>query len=207
MSSLYSDPSFRRGSTALGFISTDNATTDTVIINGVSNTSVVEGRSIVGQVKVFQDVNPTTGVLLSDRLVYCVAARWKGSDVSDASTIAGNLYVFDAASAANQPLVAFENFSAVGTSSNITNASVAFGVLDEYLTGYLRTNDIVWLVVKGPCSVRVTSTSIAANGAIAPATGGNAAVWSTGLSIGQNIGFTNAAAGLMRANITSSAVV
>lgn len=197
MSSLFSDPPFRRGSTALGFISTDNATTDAV--------GVVEGRSIVGQVKVFQDINPTTGAVLSDRLVYCVAARWKGSDVADASTIAGNLYVFDAASAAGQT-VSLENFSAVGTSSNITNTSVAFGVLDEYLTGFLRTNDIVWLVVKGTCSVRVTSTSIAANQAIAPATGGSAAAWTTGLSIGQNIGFTNAAAGLMRANITSNAV-
>jgi hypothetical protein len=196
MSSLFSDPPFLRGTTLLNG---DTIETDAI--------GPVAGRSIIGQVKVFQDVNPSTKATNSNRLVYCVAARYKGSLVADASTVAGSLYVFDAASAANQT-VALENFSALGTATNIPNTAVAFGVLDEYLTGELRPNDIVWLVVKGPCSLRVTATSIGANVAITPsATAGSAAVWAAGnLAIGQNIGFTNAAAGLIRASLVSDAI-
>ena len=195
MSSLFSDPPFARGSTLLNG---DVIETDAL--------GPVAGRSIIGQVKVFQDANLSTKNLNSNRLVYCVAARYTGSLVSDASTVAGSLYVFDSASASGQT-VALENFSALGTATNIPNSAVAFGVLDEYLTGELRVNDIVWLVVKGPCSVRVTATSIGANVAIEPSgTAGSAAVRASATAIGQNIGFTNAAAGLMRANISSGAV-
>jgi len=196
MSSLFSDPPFTRGSTLLGgeVIETDG--------NGP-----IAGRAIAGQVKIFQDINPSTKSLNSDRLVYCVAARYMGSNVADVTTIAGNLYVFDATVSGTTQVGALENFSALGTSSNITNTAVAFGVLDEYLTGAIRTNDIVWLVVKGPCSVRQSAAIVGANAAVAPATIGNVAAWSTGLAIGQNIGLaTTAALQLLRVNIASNAV-
>jgi len=188
MSSLYSDPPFTRGSTLLNgeVIDTDN--------NGP-----VAGRAVVGQVKVFQDVNPTTKQLLSDRLVFCVAARYKGSDVADASTVAGSIYLFDTTA----PL---ENFSTLATASNLT-AGLAYGILDEYLTGAMRQNDVVWLVLKGPTQVRQTAVAIAAGAAVqASATAGSMAVYSSGTVIGQQISgaATAAAAGLVRVNASST---
>jgi hypothetical protein len=195
MSSLFSDPPFTRGTTLLGG---DVIETDAL--------GPVAGRSIIGQVKVFQDVNISTKGLHSNRLVYCVAARYTGSLVADASTVAGNLYVFNATTVAGQP-AALENFSTLGTSSNITNTAIQFGVLDEYLTGELRPNDIVWLVVKGPCSVRQSAAIIGANAAVAPATIGNVAAWASGLAIGQNIGLaTTAALQLTRINLNTAAI-
>lgn len=191
MSSIFSDPSFRRGTTLLAgeAIETD--------ANGP-----IAGGEVVGQVKVFQDVNPYTGKRYSNRLVYCVAARYKGNTVSDASTVAGEAYLFDAA----KPLTEFTNKA---SSSNATNG-LAFGVLDEYLTGELRQNDIVWLVVEGPTSVKRTAAAVNAGVAVQlSTTAGSIVTLSTGIVIGQQIegANTSASAGLTRVNLTSSAAI
>lgn len=89
MSSIFSDPFFRRGATLLGGETIEYSDPPT-------NSKPIAGGEIVGQVKVFQDVEPTgTQKRLSNRLVYCVAARYKGSTVLDASTVAGEAYIFD----------------------------------------------------------------------------------------------------------------
>ena len=118
MSSIFSDPFFRRGSTLLGG----------ELIEVDPNTgSPVAGGEIVGQVKVFQDVNPVgRGERYSNRLVYCVAARYKGADVADASTVAGSAYIFS-------PTAPLSEFSTLATASNVTDG-IEVGVLDEYLT-------------------------------------------------------------------------
>lgn len=190
MSSIFSDPSFRRGTTLLTGEAID-------IENGVP----VAGGEVVGQVKVFRDVNPYTGVKYSNRLVYCVAARYKGATVSDASTVAGEAYILDAAA----PMTEFTNKA---SSSNAT-AGLAVGVLDEYLTGELRTNDIVWLVVKGPTSVKRTAAAVNAGVAVQlSATAGSIATLSSGIAIGQQIegANTSASAGLTRVNLHSSQI-
>lgn len=189
MSTIFSDPGWRRGTTLLNneVIDYDDPPTNSI---------PTAGKELVGQIKVFQDVNPSSGVRNSNRLVYCVAARYKGASVDDASTIAGSLYVFSDTA----PL---SEFSTLATSSNAT-AGKPVAVLDEYLTGSLRTNDIVWLVIKGPTSVKQTATSIAAGAAIqASATGGSVAVLSSGTLVGQNIAgaATPSTAGLIRVNI------
>lgn len=187
MSSIFSDPFFRRGTTLLGG--------EAIEVNGSG--APIAGTEVVGQVKAFQDVNPAgAGERYSNRLVYCVAARYKGANVSDASTIAGEVFVFDAAA----PLTEFTN------KASATNATegVAVGVLDEYLTGALRTNDIVWLVVKGPAKVKRTASAINAGVAVqASATAGSIATLSTGVSLGQQIegANTSASAGLTRVNL------
>lgn len=187
MSSIFSDPFFRRGTTLLGG--------EAIEVNGSG--APIAGTEVVGQVKAFQDVNPAgAGERYSNRLVYCVAARYKGANVSDASTIAGEVFVFDAAA----PLTEFTNKA---TATNAT-AGVAVGVLDEYLTGALRTNDIVWLVVKGPAKVKRTASAINAGVAVqASATAGSIATLSTGVSLGQQIegANTSASAGLTRVNL------
>jgi hypothetical protein len=191
MSSIFSDPSFRRGTTLLGGEAID------LDASGLP----VAGGEIVGQVKVFQDVNPSTGERYSNRLVYCVAARYEGSTVDDASTVAGELYLFDAA----KPLIEFT--SKLTTSTHAAGASI--GVLDEYLTGQLRTNDIVWLVVKGPTSIKRTAAAINAGVAVqASSTGGSIVAATTGTVIGQQIAGANTAAtaGPTRVNLHSDQI-
>jgi hypothetical protein len=187
MSSLFSDPPFRRGTTLLQ--------SEDIELNKDTGLPVAGGE-IVGQVKVFQDVNPSTGTRLSNRLVYCVAARYTGTTVSDATTVAGEVFLCDF----NTPLSAF---TVKGTASNVL-VGLAYGVLDEYLTGELRKNDIVWLVVKGPADVKQTNVAIVAGAQVqVSATAGQIATLSGGLCIGQQIEGANSSAAvqLTRVNL------
>jgi hypothetical protein len=194
MSSIFSDPFFRRGATLLGGETIEYSDAPT-------NSKPIAGTEIVGQVKVFQDVEPTgTQKRLSNRLVYCVAARYTGTTVTDASTIAGELFLFDPAS----PL---SEFSTKATSTNAT-VGQSVGVLDEYLGKIeLRKNDIVWLVVKGPTKIKRTGTAIASGATIQPSsTGGQTVVYSSGVPIAQQIGDggdAGAAVALVRVNMHS----
>jgi hypothetical protein len=191
MSSIFSDPSFRRGTTLLGG--------EAIELDAGSNP--IAGGEIVGQVKVFQDVNPSTGVRNSNRLVYCVAARYKGSTVTDGSTVAGQVVLFEAAA----PLTQYTNYLTQATHA----AAAAYGVLDEYLTGELRSNDIVWVVVKGPTSAKQTAAAINAGVAVeASTTAGSIVARNTGVVIGQQIVGANtaAAAGLTRINLINDAI-
>lgn len=192
MSAIFSDPQWRRGTTLL---SGEQIELDAA---GVP----VAGGEIVGQVKAFQDVNPVgRGERYSNRLVYCVAARYKGANVADASTVAGQAVLFDAAA----PLTEFTNFL---TTSNHANGA-AIGVLDEYLTGTLRTNDIVWVVVKGPTSIKRTAAAVNAGAAVqASATAGSIVTATTGTVIGQQIAGANTSAsvGLTRVNLFSDEI-
>lgn len=188
MSSIFSDPFFRRGTTLLSGEP----------IEREGNPAVpVAGTGVVGAVKVFQDVNPYDGTRYSNRLVYCVAARYKGSTVTDASTVAGRLYVFDATRA----LTEFQNQA---TTTNAT-AGIAIGVLDEYLTGELRQDDIVWLVVKGPTSIQRTAAAVNAGAAVQPSTTPGSIQAGTSPVIGQCIesANTSASAGATRINLVS----
>jgi hypothetical protein len=191
MSSIFSDPSFRRGTTLLGG--------EAIEVDSSGNP--IAGGEIVGQVKVFQDVNPSTGVRNSNRLVYCVAARYKGSTVDDASTVAGEVYLFDAA----KPLT---EFTSKGSATTVVER-VAYGVLDEYLTGQLRQNDIVWLVVKGPTDAKQTAAAINAGAVVqVSATAGSIVTATTGFAIGQQIegANTSASAQLTRINLASALI-
>jgi hypothetical protein len=169
MSSIFSDPFFRRGATLLGGETIEYSDAPT-------NSKPIAGTEIVGQVKVFQDVEPTgTQKRLSNRLVYCVAARYKGTTVTDASTVAGTLYAFDTGS----DNAALTEFTSAASATNIANGR-AYGVLDEYLGKVeLRQNDIVWLVVKGPVKVKKTGgvsgtgTFAAGSAAVVSATDGS----------------------------------
>lgn len=192
MSAIYSDPQWRRGTTLLSG--------EAIELDPAGNP--VAGVEIVGQVKAFQDVNPVgRGERYSNRLVYCVAARYKGTTVADASTVAGEVYLFDAA----KPLT---EFTSKATATSAT-AGLEVGVLDEYLKGELRTNDIVWIVLKGPTSVKRTAAAVNAGVAVqVSATAGSIATLSTGIAIGQQIegANTSASAGLTRVNLVSDQI-
>jgi hypothetical protein len=152
MSSIFSDPGWSRGRTLLQG--------ELIELDGAGNP--IAGNELVGAVKIFQDVNPTTGQRLSNRLVYCVAARYTGSSALDASSNAGRPYVFRTTSGAGNAVPSLTEFSAVATATTVNTDGQFFGILDEYLTGSVRVNDIVWLVVKGPTQIKTTATAIAA---------------------------------------------
>ena len=191
MSSIFSDPSFRRGTTLLSGEAIE-----------YEGSNPIAGSEIVGQVKAFQDVDPASGKRFSNRLVYCVAARYTGTTVADASTVAGEVYLMDF----NSPLSVF---TTKGTASNVL-AGLAFGVLDEYLKGELRKDDIVWVVVRGPCDVKQTAAIINAGAQVqVSATAGQIATLSTGFPIGQQIegANTTATSQLTRINLVSYDIV
>jgi hypothetical protein len=202
MSTIFSDPGWRRGSTLLN--------REIIDFDDDARTKPTAGKELVGQVKVFQDVNPSTGVRNSNRLVYCVAARYTGSTALTAAD-AGKVYAFSTAStagpdASNGPMT---EFSAVATATNVTDGR-SIGVLDEYLTEDVRTNDIVWLVVKGPTSVQSNGTAIAAGAAIeVTGTAGRVITRSTGVLVasqiaGASVGGT--AGALVRVNLHSDEI-
>lgn len=195
MSSLFSDPQWRRGSTLLNgeLIEYSDAPT---------NNKPIAGTEVVGQIKAFIDANPSSGKRNSNRLVYCVAARYTGtSDLTSAD--AGKAFVFSSAA----PL---SEFSAVATTTNVNTNGLTFGVLDEYLTENVRKNDIVWLVVKGPCTIKKATGSAVAAGAVVQITGtaGEATTASTGVKIGQQIAGAEAVSAdtTMRINLYGDAV-
>lgn len=174
MSSIFSDPPFRRGSTLLGG----------EVIELDAAGKPVAGRDVIGAVKAFQDVLPTgLGTRLSNRLVYCVAARYTGSTTLEGSAVAGRVVSFaDAA-----PLS--EWTGAYAAEADIA-AGKPCGVIDEYLTNMqIRPNDIIWLVVSGPTTmVKENSSAVASGSPVEIAAGtGRVSPQSTGTPIGQSI--------------------
>ena len=174
MSSIFSDPGFRRGTTLCAGD-----------LSGTGTGNDLPGAELVGQIKAFQDVNPRTGVRNSNRLVYCQAVRFKGTTVEDGSTLAGLVYTVDLA------LENGKSFATITTAA--TNANVAagreYGVLDEYPTGRLAQDDVVWIVRKGPASIKQAAATAIASGAQVEVTGtaGKIAVLASGASLGINV--------------------
>ena len=193
MSSIFSDPQFRRGTTLLdGQVELDDSG------------NPVAGSDVVGTVKAFIDEDPHSrgGEKLSSRLVYCVAARWKGADHEEASTIAGSVFTFLPAACLTE-IGADVTDKGKSVSADV-NAGKAVGVLDEYLNGRLKKNDVVWVVVKGPAKVASTGTINAGAMAFHSATAGTAGSTGSTVALGQAI--SAAAGSKVRVNLYSDAI-
>lgn len=117
-------------------------------------TSATEGEHWVGVVKVFPDVDPTTGKVRSNRVKKCVAVR----NSSGVRLAAKRGVSFTAGSVRTVTGYVFEDGRA--------NKAVA-GVVDEYLpalvgapeaatsTGGVAANDIFWVTVEGPTDLLI----------------------------------------------------
>lgn len=146
--SLYVDPPFSLGQTL-----------------GVSSTS--DGTRWEGVVKVFPDVDPTTGKIRSNRLKKCVAVR----NVSAGALLPKRLARFAVGTAGTAVFSQVDGYAAV------TNNEVV-GVVDEWLpSAGVAVNDIFWVTVDGPTEVShaLSGTALAAGdrlAAIAAATSG-----------------------------------
>lgn len=169
MSSIFSDPPFPRGRT-LASGDFGDAISDPATVG-------VFGSGVVGSIKAFQDVavrdfttgataNPA-GSILSNRLVYCQAVRYTGTTVEDVTTIAGTAFVVDLALENGR---AFAQISEAATDTHV-GAGREFGVVDEYLTGRLVKNDVIWIVRKGPVSIKQAAATSISSGAQVEVTG------------------------------------
>lgn len=124
--SLLSDPPFALGQTL-----------------GVSSAS--DGGNWVGVIKHFPDVNPTTGVIRSNRLKTCVAVR----NTSGAALLPKRVVKFDTTTSGPAVFEEVKGYAAV------TNEEFV-GVVDEHLpAGGVAANDVFWVTVKGPTEVAV----------------------------------------------------
>jgi hypothetical protein len=133
--SLYVDPPFALGQTL-----------------GVTNAT--DGTGWVGAIKVFPDVDPTTGRVRSNRLKKCIAVR-----NSSGQTLQAKRAVSFAAGST----------TAVDGYARVTNALVA-GIVDEFIpTTGVASNDVFWVTVEGPTEVLVSQT-VAAGDVIAAVT-------------------------------------
>lgn len=190
MSSIFSDPPFVRGRTLasgdFGDAQTDPTKTD------------VLGSGIVGAIKAFQDVavSPisfgstvaTPGSLLSNRLVYCQAVRYRGDDKTptQVADLAGQVFLVDTGLENGKP---FCQITGVASDANVA-AGRDYGVLDEYLTGQLKKNDVVWIVRKGPCAIKsANGTSIPDAGPV-EITGSAGRIQTPGATPGARIGIS-----------------
>lgn len=168
MSSLFSDPPFRRGVTLLNR-EVIEYTTDAAYATAVP----VAGTEIVGQVKVFRDVHASLGIKYSNELVYCVAARFKPNAASTTLTSADRgkaVVIRNTATNSNDMHSTVEFDDTWATNANV-NAGQRVGYIDDYLSVTVRANDICWLVIKGPSLVAKTTDAAINAGALVTITG------------------------------------
>lgn len=140
--SLYVDPPFSLGQTL-----------------GVSSTA--DGTGWVGVVKVFPDVNPSTGKVRSNRVKKCVAVR----NTSGAALLPKRVVRFDVTNA-GKLLGDVDGYVAVGNNE-------LCGVVDEYLpSAGVAANDVFWVTVDGPTEVShaLSGTAVAVGNRLAAIT-------------------------------------
>lgn len=175
MSSLFSDPPFTRGTTLLNGEAIEYYPPG-VTYHATNNSGEqypVAGNEIVGQVKVFQDINPVTKKRLSNELVYCIAARYKPTNGANLTTATGKAVTLKI----SQYLGTAEFDENLATAANV-NTGERVAIIDDYLptSTVIRPDDIVWLVYKGPVAAKKTehATTAGITAGVAVAVSGTA---------------------------------
>lgn len=166
--SLYVDPPFDLGQT-LGVSSTD------------------DGKHWVGVVKVFPDVNPTTGAIRSGRLKKCVAVR----NTSAAALLPKRVVRFAVGTAGASLFSAVDGYAAVGNNEMV-------GVVDEYLpTAGVAVNDVFWVTVDGPTEVAhaLSGTEVAVGDRLAAITAATSGATTAGRVTPSGVGAATTGAG------------
>lgn len=165
--SLYVDPPFSLGQTL-----------------GVSSTA--DGTGWVGVVKVFPDVNPSTGKVRSNRVKKCVAVR----NTSGAALLPKRVVRFDVTNA-GKLLGDVDGYAA------LTNNELV-GVVDEFLpSGGVAANDIFWVTVDGPTEVShaLSGTAVAVGNRLAAITAATSGATTAGRVTPSGVGAATTGAG------------
>ena len=111
---------------------------------GVSSTS--DGTGCVGAVKEFTDIDPTTGVIRSNRRKVCVACR----NTSGYALLP-------------KKLVAVSAIGDAGACNTVAGNEYV-GVVDEFLpTAGVAANDVFWVIIEGPTEVLADAAVLADN--------------------------------------------
>lgn len=127
---------------------------------GVSSTS--DGTGWVGSVKLFPDVNPSTGAVRSNRLKTCVAVR----NTSGGALLPKRVVRFATGTAGTAVFSAVDGYSAVTNEERV-------GIVDEHLPASgVAANDVFWVTVDGPTevSVALSGTDVAVGDRLAAIT-------------------------------------
>lgn len=151
---------------------------------GVSSTS--DGVQWVGAVKIFPDVNPTTGKIRSGRVKKCVAVR----NSSGGALLPKRLVKFSTTAGTAV-------FSEVSGYSATTNAEFV-GVVDEFLpAGGVADKDVFWVTVDGPTEVAaaLSGSDIAAGDKLSAITAVTAGATTAGRVTTSSVGAATTAAG------------
>jgi hypothetical protein len=187
MSAIFSDPPFRRGSTLCGGDLKDTGTGNDL-----------PGTDIVGSIKAFQDIDPSTGVRYSNRLVYCTPVRWGGADTTGLD-IRSKVLVVAQTLENGKP---FATVSGVAADSNAAKGQLV-GVVDEYLKDAtaVKQGDVIWLVVKGPTTA-YASAGVGSGEGVQIGSAGAVLTRTSGELIGSHISPTaTTGAGNIRVNL------
>lgn len=170
MADLTADPPFARGQTL-----------------GVDAT---QGANVIGTIRIFMDVNPITGIKLSNRLVRCVAVRnTSGSAITPKS------------------VVKFQTTDLLNSTDGLGDQTSGQlqGVADEYLPAAgVAANDIYWAVLRGPTTVKKTSAAISQGAAVGPSTTAGSAVAGSGLGVAIDAAALNSTEVRLLANLAHS---
>lgn len=125
MSTLTTDPGFARGQ-VLG------------VTKSLYDAEAGDGSHLYGVHKVFTDVDPVSGQILSNETVECIAVKNESGGVLSA----GSVVAFDT----DKTLTCIDGLA--------STTSVRFGVVDEYIGSQgVPANEVFWLVVKGPTKI------------------------------------------------------
>ena len=150
-------------------------------------TAATQGGNWVGAVKQFPDVNPTTGVVRSNRVKTCVAVR----NTSAAALLPKRVVTFDTATAGLSCFSETKGYSAVTNEERV-------GIVDEYLpaTG-VAVNDVYWVTVEGPTevSVALSGSDLVAGDRLAAITAATSGATTSGRVTKSGVGAATTAAG------------
>jgi hypothetical protein len=150
-------------------------------------TLATQGGNWVGAVKQFPDVNPTTGVVRSNRVKTCVAVR----NTSAAALLPKRVVTFDTGTAGLASFTETKGYSAVTNEERV-------GVVDEHLpaTG-VAVNDVYWVTVEGPTevSVALSGSDLVVGDRLAAITAATSGATTSGRVTKSGVGAATSAAG------------
>jgi hypothetical protein len=152
---------------------------------GVSSND--DGKTWVGVVKQFPDVDPTTGKVRSGRIKTCVAVR----NASGAALLPKRVVRFAVGTAGTAVFSHVDGYSAVTNEERV-------GVVDEYLpaTG-VADKDVCWVTVSGPTEVAValSGTDVAVGDRLACITAATSGATTAGRVTPSSVGAATTGAG------------
>lgn len=156
MGTFTTDPGFGRGQT-LG------------ITVKMYEAEAGDGSTVIGTSKEFRDEHPSSGVLYSNGTVTCVAVK----NSSGSAVLPGDVVKFKAGGMSEVDGLA-------------STSTALMGIVDEYLPAAgVPDGEVFWVVVRGPSTVKKTSTSVSAGASYGlSATDGSAAAQSTNPLLG-----------------------